>query len=239
MKLTFCFTGILGDPELLNAYISRVYIKRILNRYPTFLEVATHIAATFHEEISNVNLVNNLVNRGSLMNYAIDAVSEDDEMDESETSSLSSNNTASSNRLSDSAPMSLSNMIMRAYQNRQLNNNNNSSGAITQDMLRQALQTTSTTQSSQSSSSSLPESVPTSDLTSVASSSGQSASSSSQPPAPAPQQRSTAQILIGWAPQLAQMRELGITDDIVAIQALEAAYGDVQAALNIIFSDFN
>ena len=54
-----------------------------------------------------------------------------------------------------------------------------------------------------------------------------------------PSPRSTAQILIGWAPQLRQMRELGITDDIVAIQALEATNGDVQAAINIIFSDFN
>ena len=54
-----------------------------------------------------------------------------------------------------------------------------------------------------------------------------------------PQQRTIAQTLIGWAPQLRQMRELGITDDIVAIQALEATNGDVQAAINIIFSDFN
>lgn len=70
------------------------------------------------------------------------------------------------------------------------------------------------------------------------------------PPAPSPaaqgqaapaaiQPSSAAQTLIGWAPQLRQMRELGITDDIVAIQALEATNGDVQAAINIIFSDFN
>lgn len=51
--------------------------------------------------------------------------------------------------------------------------------------------------------------------------------------------RTPAQILIGWAPQLRQMRELGITDDIVAIQALEATNGDVQAAINIIFSDMS
>jgi hypothetical protein len=35
------------------------------------------------------------------------------------------------------------------------------------------------------------------------------------------------------------MRDLGINDDIVAIQALEATNGDVQAALNLIFSDNN
>lgn len=59
------------------------------------------------------------------------------------------------------------------------------------------------------------------------------------PPAAPIQPSSAAQIIIGWAPQLRQMRELGITDDIVAIQALEATNGDVQAAINIIFSDFN
>lgn len=104
-----------------------------------------------------------------------------------------------------------------------------------QDMLRQALQTTTTTTSTQSSSqasdTSTQESVPNTQSSPVASSS-QSTSQSSQP-------MSTAQILIGWAPQLVQMRELGIDDDIVAIQALEATNGDVQAALNIIFSDFN
>jgi hypothetical protein len=35
------------------------------------------------------------------------------------------------------------------------------------------------------------------------------------------------------------MRDLGINDEIVAIQALEATNGDVQAALNLIFSDSN
>ena len=52
-------------------------------------------------------------------------------------------------------------------------------------------------------------------------------------------QRTIAQTLIGWAPQVRQIRELGISDDIVIIQALEATNGDVQAALNIIFSDMN
>lgn len=57
--------------------------------------------------------------------------------------------------------------------------------------------------------------------------------------AAAPVANTTANALINLAPQLAQMRELGITDEIVAIQALEATNGDVQAAINIIFSDVN
>ena len=42
-----------------------------------------------------------------------------------------------------------------------------------------------------------------------------------------------------WATQLQQLRDLGINDDIIALQALEATSGDVQAAINIIFSDNN
>ena len=36
-----------------------------------------------------------------------------------------------------------------------------------------------------------------------------------------------------------QLRDLGINDEIIALQALEATDGDVQAAINIIFSDNN
>ena len=42
-----------------------------------------------------------------------------------------------------------------------------------------------------------------------------------------------------WTAQLQQMHDLGILDDAVAIQALEIANGDVQQAVNLIFSDFN
>lgn len=42
-----------------------------------------------------------------------------------------------------------------------------------------------------------------------------------------------------WTAQLQQMRDLGILDDAAAIQALEIANGDVQQAVNLIFSDFN
>lgn len=47
------------------------------------------------------------------------------------------------------------------------------------------------------------------------------------------------QTLIDRLPQLQAMRELGITDEIVAIQALEAANGDLEVAINIIFSEDN
>ncbi len=39
--------------------------------------------------------------------------------------------------------------------------------------------------------------------------------------------------------QLAQMRDMGITDEAVARQALQATGGDLQAALELLFGDTN
>ena len=247
--------GILSDLDLLNAYINRNNIKRVLQRYPYFLEVVTHISATFHEESSSGTCSFHLDNldRSAYLNYSIDAPS-DEEMDESETSSISSTNTqTSSNRLTEHPNHSFSSMLMQAYQNRNTTNSQQpvSRGVpiITEgiqkgyfiskhfkwyffiDMLREAL-TTVPTARRPSATNVTP--TPTSDNLPAAPAVPVRQASTTQS-----QQRSTAQILIGWAPQLRQMHELGITDDIVAIQALEATNGDVQAALNIIFSDNN
>ncbi|KAH7640793.1 uncharacterized protein LOC124495856 [Dermatophagoides farinae] len=287
--------GVLSDSELLHAYINKNNVKNVLKRYPYFLEVATHVSATFHEEINSSAMHQSLGYRGSLLNYSIDAISEDEEMDESETSSISSTNTnGSMRRLSDPSSSSFASMLMQAYnhhnQNRQLlqqqhssSGGGNNSTIITQDMLRQALQSTSSSSnipnmigemSSSSSSSShhqhhhhhqdhhhhqqsqcdtFPNIATNQDrsnneLSEMMITSRDSTRCNTPQPMPVPaaaavnpnnDNRTPAQILIGWAPQLRQMRELGITDDIVAIQALEATNGDVQAAINIIFSDMS
>ena len=114
----FYFVGILSDPDLLNTYINRNNIKTVLQRYPYFLEVATHISATFHEESSSGNPFHlDGLDRSAFMNYSIDAPS-DDEMDDSEASSVSSTNTQASARLTEHPTQSFSNMLMRAYQTR-------------------------------------------------------------------------------------------------------------------------
>lgn len=84
------------------------------------------------------------------------------------------------------------------------------------EMLMQALQ------SSQSSSTATPQ-PSTSSRTANSGSTSSSSSSTTR----------------NWTAQLQQMRDLGIHDDAAAIQALEIANGDVQQAVNLIFSDFN
>ncbi|CAG2180462.1 unnamed protein product [Oppiella nova] len=101
--------------------------------------------------------------------------------------------------------------MIRSFQSNQ-NSSRRSNPSTSSDMLRQALQ------SSASTSTTSPTSEPS--LPSTSSSTG-----------------SVAARLRGWASQLQQLRDLGINDEIVAIQALEATDGDVQAAINIIFSD--
>lgn len=38
------------------------------------------------------------------------------------------------------------------------------------------------------------------------------------------------------SPQLQQMREMGLTNDVINVQALQATSGDVQAAIDLVFS---
>lgn len=107
-------------------------------------------------------------------------------------------------------------------------------------MLRNALNQTNSNLSVPSATSGQPSaSTSHSSLASTPLSGVSPSSSTSNVPATNRPPNSTANTLINMAPQLAQMRELGISDEIVAIQALEATNGDVQAAINIIFSDVN
>ncbi|OTF72989.1 hypothetical protein BLA29_004787 [Euroglyphus maynei] len=221
--------GVLSDSELLHAYISKNNVKNVLKRYPHFLEVATHVSATFHEEINSSSMHQSLGYRGSSLNYSIDAISEDEEMDESETSSISSTNTNDMLRQalqSTSSSSNIPNMI---------NEMSSSSDQPHHRSHHQQCDTFPNISNQDRSNNELSEGM----ITSRDSTRCNTPQPPPVPPADPNDNRTPAQILIGLAPQLRQMRELGITDDIVAIQALEATNGDVQAAINIIFSDMS
>ena len=94
-------------------------------------------------------------------------------------------------------------------------------------MLRQALQHSN----SQSSLDQPSTSAPQTQTSSSAPTTSASTPSSSGP--------SVSSRMRSWATQMQQLRDLGINDEIIALQALEATDGDVQAAINIIFSDNN
>lgn len=88
--------GILTDDTLMNTFIRPQNIMKVLKKYPNFLEVATHVAATFHEESSSSNPFNlDNLSRGAMLNYSLDYPSDDD-MDDSETSSVDSTSTQAS-----------------------------------------------------------------------------------------------------------------------------------------------
>lgn len=261
--------GILTDDTLVNTFIKPTNIMKVLKKYPNFLEVATHVAATFHEESSSSNPFNlDNLGRGALLNYSLDYPS-DDEMDDSETSSVDSNSTQASGsgsgggggRLAGHPTQGFQNLLNAAHQFQQIQRQNVRSGAAATQQPSRQLPTIITPGNNfkdlgyktnillafpemlslalSSATSAPPSATPSPAAATVVQQQPQQQQQTGQPaPAPAPvsQPPSSASRIIGWAPQLRQMRELGITDDIVAIQALEATNGDVQAAINIIFS---
>ncbi|KAF7494809.1 hypothetical protein SSS_09779 [Sarcoptes scabiei] len=246
--------GIFSDPDLLDNYASKENIKNVLKKYPNFLEIAMNITGNFYTESNTSGSANNIDGNLSSINYSLDDISDDDEMDEIESISTSMTNGANADNSltqTNEQPASFSQILMHAYQNlqdqqqrqqqQQQQQQQNSQNLITADMLRQVLLTTSSTSNStrNSQSPALNDSCQEqpNELRSDANTNQETIDSSQR--TPQTNYRSPAQILIGWAPQLRQMHELGITDDIVAIQALEATDGDVQAAINLIFSDMS
>ncbi|XP_054153133.1 ubiquitin-like protein 7 [Oppia nitens] len=202
--------AILQDMDLLATLTEPTNIHKVLAKHPCLLEATLFLAATFHEE----NIANESTGGPSNLDLLgrPPSYSLDAPIDDdSDDEPMDSQESASN---SSATAQRIADMMLRAYQtsrnrDNQSSNQSNSSGIITQDMLSQALR-----QSIQAAP--VNESQPSTSTT-----------------------QSTAQRLRGWATQLQQMRDLGINDDIVAIQALEATNGDVQAAINIIFSDNN
>lgn len=193
--------AILQDPDLLITLTEPTNIHKVLERHPCLLEAATYLSATFHEETianNSGSSTASLLGRGSF-NYSLDAMSDDEDMSDSEGSGEQQNT-------NNMTATQMANMISRAFQSTQNNANpSTSQPIITQDMLTNALR------------------------------------HSSQPPQPSTSSTasSTAATLRNWSTQLQQLRDLGINDEIVAIQALEATNGNVQSAIDIIFSDNN
>lgn len=133
--------GILTDDTLMNTFIRPQNIMKVLKKYPNFLEVATHVAATFHEESSSSNPFNlESIGRGALLNYSLDA--SDDEMDDSETSSVDSNSTQASGsgggggRLAGHPTQGFQNLLNAAHQFQQNQRQNGSLSAAAQQQGR-------------------------------------------------------------------------------------------------------
>lgn len=196
-------------------------LAKIAEKYSVFAEAAVQLAAAFHEEMIASSIQSNapndrvLENSYSLQNYE----SDDDDLEGGVDAAP-----PAGQAVRETQPI---------IQNR-----------ITTDMVQRAIQeaarasllpSTSQEPNAQPSSSSnaafgSPSPNATSNLaTSLASNSADTASS---PSIATIQPRRSS---IDWTQQLATMRELGLLNDAVCIQALEACNGNVQEAINLYF----
>ena len=115
--------AILQDPDLLSTLSEPTNIHKVLEKHPSLLDAATFLAATFHEEtIANEAPGTSaalLSRSASGLDYSLDAMSSDEEMDSGEPPS-------------DGQAQRIAEVMLRAYQNRGTSSQSNNSGVITQ-----------------------------------------------------------------------------------------------------------
>ena len=204
-------------------------LAKISEKYSVFAEAAVQLAAAFHEEMIASSAQSNgggsgdarsLIRFGQVNNYSLQNYESDDDDLEGGV---------------DAAPPAGQHVreTQPIIQNR-----------ITTDMVQQAIRAAAQANSLPSTSRQQPNAQTSpSPLTQTASSSnatfGSSSSASNQPsaaassstPAPSQPRRSSRD----WTQQLTTMHELGLFNDAVCIQALEACNGNVQEAINLYF----
>lgn len=212
--------AMLQDPDLMAHFTDPDTVRRIAELHPCLVEAAQHIAAAVQEEAhSNSAGASNASTSSThhtAYSYSLDNMSDDEEM--AGDSSQSSDSTQ---------PTGLS--------------RNQSNSAITTAQLAAALAragargfplSTSSSTSGSGSSSRLITTEMFSQAMQQAFSSGstQPLAPPLPPVLPQPSELQT---------QLAQMHEMGLRDDAVNVQALQFTNGDVQAAIELVFSGFS
>ncbi|XP_063223401.1 ubiquitin-like protein 7 [Bacillus rossius redtenbacheri] len=211
--------GIIQDPELLVHLEDITTVRKLAEQHPHLVEAANHIAAAVHEEAAAGTATSQASTSG--YSYSVDALSDDDEMDSSQSSdsmprgeSLSRQHSYSTITAAQlAAALASATGIFPPTRSSSTSSNPGPSGSgpvITPEMFSQAMEQA---------------------IATVGSSGGQESPLPADEPAAAVRPAGE-----GWAVHLQQMRELGLTDDAVNIQALEATGGDVQAAINLVFS---
>lgn len=211
----------LQNPDLIVHMSDPETVRKIAKEHPSLIEAANYIAAHVHEEAANVN--QNQASTSSGYSYSLEALSDDEEMDSS-----------SSDPPRESIPLT----------------RNSSYNAITAAQLAAAIANATNTSFGNPSAVSSPASNPTPSINNVITSEMFSnaiqqafgAAFGSSAPTTTPNlnrsgnEEAIESITRRLQPQLRQMREMGLTNDSVNVRALQATSGDVQAAIELVFS---
>lgn len=203
--------AIIQDPELIVHMADPDTVRRVAEKHPSLIEAANFIAAHIHEEQANTDPSHASTSTG--YSYSLEALSDDEEMD-------------------------------TAVREPQPLTRNTSYNAITAAQLAAAIaNATNTTFNTNSAgmpstpTSSSSSNIITNEMFSNAIQQALGASYTASPSTPSNNGEETIETITQrLQPQLRQMHEIGLTNDVVNIRALQATSGDVETAIDLVFN---
>ncbi|XP_011171415.2 ubiquitin-like protein 7 [Solenopsis invicta] len=222
--------AMLQDPDLMAHFIDVDTVRRIAKLHPVLIEAAQNIAAAVHEEAHNAaSSGSSSSSVASLQpttarSYSVDSMSLEEEMARDIAHFFATQPINDSNLRFPNAPPAANSQASQRLDNppsstsdnaNQPVTDNQSTGVITSQMFMEAMRQAAL-----------------------------ATNSNQQQPTASPA-TSLSPVLPLFSPpindlqrQLAQMHEMGLQDDTINIQALQFTNGDVQAAIELVFSGF-
>lgn len=208
--------AMIKDPELIVHLADSDTVRRVADLHPSLIEAANQIAAHVHEEASTVN--QNQPGTSTGYSYSLDALSDDEDMDSSESNNRESHPLTRNTSYSAITAAQLAAAIANATNmnftssGASINPTNSSGNIITNEMLSSAMQHA------------------------IANSGTPTQNTTPSTPQRLEEGESLEAIRTRLQPQLRQMREMGLVNDMINIRALQATSGDVQAAIELVFN---
>ncbi|XP_074600787.1 ubiquitin-like protein 7 [Brevipalpus obovatus] len=223
--------AVLHDPDLLSTMVDMKFINNVIEKHPSILEAITYLATAFHEETSGPRASTSGGLAGmNMVSYSLDDLSDDEEL----SGALVEGPPPDGQHVMSPTTASAFAHLLRSSTG---NTSNNANPLITTEMLRRALQFTTAPQSLNSSSNANSNEPSNSQSFQQQQNQFPTPSSAMQTQESSPTQSAPTESRPDLSQQLQQMRDLGINDVNLCMQALYATNGDVQAAVNLIFND--
>jgi len=223
--------SIIQDPELLVHMENADTVRRIAELHPSLAEAANHIAAAVHEEAATGNATSQASSSG--YSYSLDALSDEEEMDSSQSSDSQPRGTEDPSRQQSYSTITTAQLAAALA---------SATGLFSAPPHPSGSSTTSASAPSSGASVITPEMFSQAVQQAIANTgrplvSGDAAvmatATSAGGTETSPGIQAQGNVL---SRQLQQMHELGLTDDTLNVQALQATGGDVHAAIDIVFS---
>ncbi|KAL0270686.1 UNVERIFIED_CONTAM: hypothetical protein PYX00_008009 [Menopon gallinae] len=205
--------SIIQDPELLTQMCDANTVRRVVEAHPSLAEAAHYIVAVVHEEAASPAVTSH-PSTSSGYSYTLDALSDDEEMDSSQSSDSQPRHGAGENIFTSpitTAQLAAALASATGNSSGSLSESPSTTSIITAEMFSQAMQQA---------------------IAGVA-------PNPHGPELPAPSGSNFGDLEATsrrLGRQLQQMHEIGLRDDAINLQALQATDWNVQEAINLVFS---